>query len=424
MQINGFLWSAQQMICTKALAVSDLDTLRSIVLSSPICHKAYLMVREELLHTILKASYGEFLDLSEAIIAVRSKDLWLEHHEEQAIALLDRWRRREEIKQFFPTLAAQLYQPGDLEETIKLLRFHTILQFFFEDYTMNLPRPSWIEPARWKQELPIKMSKNEKCRFMRALCRLQIYGNIFGPPEDRKHLCLPAGDLSSDEKLFRLFLGAMPPWEYHEMGCVGSYLQTKYDPVFEKVSTGLRDAMKNDQGRFFWDVLSDDECPPPAVIDRVEDLPQIPTYAAALTFMGPDFLYRALHSTPIPQRNLVIGNLNRSFFPVFDGNFPIWYERIPFTDPADRHYVRHFEQFWSTLPPLEQPNLSWRKLGLVPHTPEQTLENALDMDNDQNLENEWPWGFALWDDARLKKWDAPLLIEGRGDAPLLLLTAP
>jgi hypothetical protein len=209
------------------------------------------VVREELLYEILKGNYGEFLDLSEAIIAIRSKELWLAHHEKQAIALLDRWRRREEIRQSYPALAAELYQPGDVEEIVKLLRFHKILQFFFEDYTINMPRPSWIEPARWQQELPLTMSDVERCRFMRALCRLQIYSNIFGPPRDRKRPRVPASNFSSDEKSFRLFLGAMPPWEYHEMGCVWSYLQTKYDPVFQKISTEFRDAMINNQGRFF-----------------------------------------------------------------------------------------------------------------------------------------------------------------------------
>lgn len=173
---------------------------------------------------------------------------------------------------------------------------------------------------------------------------------------------------------------------------------------------------------FLGNVLSDDECPP-SVIDRVKDLPLISEYITALTFMAPDFLYRVLQSTPILQRNLVLGNLNSAFHSVFDGRLPNWHQRIPFTDPADRHYVRHFEHFWSTLPPLQQPNLGWRKLGLVPHTPEQELEYALDRDSDQPLANEWSWGCALWDDARLKRWKAPLLEEGRGDAPLLLLTA-
>jgi hypothetical protein len=387
------------------------------------------MVRQNVLHNILRRGYGEFLDLSEAITAIRSKGLLLEHHEEEAIGLLDRWRRREEIRQYSPTLAAGLYQPGDLEETINVLQLLKKLQFFYEDYTINLPRPPWIDPAQWKREVPLKMSDNEKCRFMRALCRLQMYANILGPPEmsgqwrEREGQVL-FDNYVTDEKHYRLFLGVLPPWEVHEMGCVWSYLMSKYNPVFEKISDGLREAMKNEPSRFFWDVLPDDECPPPAIIDTVADLRLLPTYTEVLASLGPDFLYRVLHTTSIPQRNMVIANLNTAYLSPLDGWFPTWEDRMPLTDPADRHCVRNFEQFWSTLPPIDQPNLGWRKLGLVPHSPEQELEDALNTYSDQNLEKEWPWGYALWDDVRLKKWEAPLLRDGRGDAPLLLLPAP
>lgn len=414
--------------------ISDLDTLKSIVLSSPICHRVYLTVRHELLHNILKEQYGAILDLSEAITAIRSKGLHLQYHEDQAIAILDNWRRRGETRQSSSTLIARVDQPDGLEEIIKLLHLHKKLHFFLEDYTINVSRPSWIDPAQWEQELPIKMSNNEKRRFMRALCRLQIHANIFGPVEDGLSQYLQLGRLGNrfdGEKGYRLFFGAMPPWEYQEMGCVWSYLTTKYSPVFKKISDDLRDAMKSAQSQFFWDVLSSDDCPPSAVIDTVEDLKTLPKYTGKLTSRGPDFLYRVLHAEPVPQRNMLIGNIDTSHRPFIGIYIPGWDYRYPFTEPADRHEVRNFEQFWSTLPTIDQPNLGWRELGLIPHTPEQELEDALFEENEQNLEEkEWSWGYALWDDARLKEWKAPLvrdesLYARRINAPPpLLLTAP
>jgi hypothetical protein len=370
-------------------------------------------------------SYEGFLDLAEAITAIRSTGLWLEHRGEEAIALLDRWRRREEIGQYFPTSVGRVDQPDDVEEIIKLLQLHKKLQFFLEDYTINVLRPPWTDLAQWERELPIRFSDNEKRRFMRALCRLQIYANIFGPPEDGQPHRVPINNYFEEEKAFRLFLGAMPPWEQHEIGCVWSYLMTKYDPIFKKISHDLSEAMKdNAKSRFFWDVLSDEECPPAGVVETVDHLRLLPRFTKTLTSLGPDFLYRVLHATPVPQRNMVIANLNSAYSPLLGEWTPNFYARIPFIDPADRHEVRHFEQFWSTLPPIDQPNIGWRKLGLIPHSPEQVLEDALNIDNEENLEKEWPWGFALWDDVRLKKWEAPLLRDGRGDAPLLLLPAP
>jgi hypothetical protein len=74
--------------------------------------------------------------------------------------------------------------------------------------------------------------------------------------------------------------------------------------------------------------------------------------------------------------------------------------------------------------------MGWRELGLIPHTSEQQLEDALFEENEQNLEEkEWSWGYALWDDARLNEWKAPLvrdlsLLSGRVNAHLFLPTAP
>jgi hypothetical protein len=384
--------------------------------------------------------YGAILDLSEAITAIRSKGLLLEYHKDQAIVVLDNWRRRGETRQSSSTPITRVDRPDGLEEIIKLLQFHKKLHFFLEDYTMNLPRPPWIDPAQWEQELPIKMSDTEKRRFMRALCRLQTHAHIFGPPEGlprpedtslypqphHEHI----GNMYEDEPAYRLFFGAMPPWEYQEMGCVWSYLLTKYDPVIKNISNDLRDAMKNAKSQFFWNELGD-ECPPSAVIDTVHDLKTLPDYTENLTSLGPDFLYRVLHAAKIPQRNMVIGNLNTSHWAFIGLGIGSWDNRIPFTEPADRHQVRNFEQFWSTLPPIDQPNLGWRELGLIPHTPEQELEDVLFEENERNLEDkEWSWGYALWDDARLNEWKAPLVRDESlyarriNPPPPLLLTAP
>ncbi|KAJ5174470.1 uncharacterized protein N7482_000347 [Penicillium canariense] len=403
--------------------ISDWESLRSIVLSSPTCHRAYLASRHELLYNILKRQYGQLLDLPEAITAIRSKGLYLHHNEEEAIALLDRWRRRDEISRWSLTLT----EPIGLEEVIKLLHLHKQLQFFLEDYSTNIPRPSWMDPAQWEHELPLKMSDCEKRRFLRALYRLYTHANIFGLPE--VHPQSNSIDNGFDnEQAYRLFFGAMPPWEYQEIGCVWSYLMTQYGSVFNEISHALRNAMRDTESRFFGDVLPDNECPPSGVVDTVDHLEKLPKYAQSLTSVGPDFLYRVLHAKPLHRRNLVIANL-RTYRPLMGCWLLNWVFRVPFTDPADRYDVPYFKLFWSTLPPIDQPNLGWKRLGLMPHTPEQQLEDVLEM-NEEALEQEWPWGYALWDDSRLKAWKAPLLKDRRGYAqiaaapPLLLLTAP
>ena len=80
---------------------------------------------------------------------------------------------------------------------------------------------------------------------------------------------------------------------------------------------------------------------------------------------------------------------------------------VPLIYPADRHAVQDHEHLWSTLPYIEQPNLGWRRMHLLPETPKQTFEDAIDLKGrDEAL---WSWGFAIFDDERLTAWKAPLL---------------
>ena len=66
----------------------DGDTLKSIVHASPGYHQAYLVVRQELLECLVKYQYTGFLDMAEALTAVRSKGVL-----ENVVSLLDKWRR-------------------------------------------------------------------------------------------------------------------------------------------------------------------------------------------------------------------------------------------------------------------------------------------------------------------------------------------
>lgn len=79
-------------------------------------------------------------------------------------------------------------------------------------------------------------------------------------------------------------------------------------------------------------------------------------------------------------------------------------EMLPLIYPADRHAVKDFDQFWTTLPPLERPNLAWKNVYLWAHNPGDNFEEAVDIHPDQTG---WDWGIAIWDDERLKSWETP-----------------
>lgn len=160
--------------------INDRDTLKVLVLSSRTCHTTYLRVREEVLSSILRRQYDEFLPLSEGIAAIQSKNLHMPHNKEKAIALLDSWRRSEEISSLALTSGPQPNEPTSLHEIIELLNLHKEINFFLEDYSTNAPQPPWIDPGQWPSRyLPLRLSHMEKRRFARALCRLLACQHIW-----------------------------------------------------------------------------------------------------------------------------------------------------------------------------------------------------------------------------------------------------
>lgn len=248
-----------------------------------------------------------------------------------------------------------------------------------------------------------------------------------GHPCDRNEWLTYEG-YDSQEEEYRLLFGVIPPWEYEEMGCVWKYLMGKYEPITREISDDLRQLAGDTPHVSFSQILPEDERPEGGAIDCVNDLGIFPDYLDAFTSIGPDFLYRALHTSRRRRRKMVTKNMDSSTISFIGWSLGIsWDERLPFLDPAARHEIQNFEQFWSTLPPIEQPNLGWRKAWLLPHSSEDSLPEALNLH--RNPETDWTWGYALWDGKRLKEWKAPML-ENAGPghqpvaAPLLLLPAP
>lgn len=327
-----------------------------------------------------------------------------------------------------------------MEEAIELLCLHKKLSFFLDDYFVNSPKPPNVPVSQWGSEyLPLKFSSLERRRILRAVCRLQIMKNIFGDTaycfkrnlceicgsrptwqrgETTKVLWNPPPDIDLGalrESAYRLFYGTMPPWEYEEMGCVFTYLRTKVEVVLEEMANEFRQLMKDRHG-WFHDVLPKEERPPEALgVDELEDLPRISkSHSNGIAGLGPEFLFRILHLGGLARRNLVITNF-RDFWP--GPWIGLWLDvpfedRFPFTEPADQYDIPGFESFWSTLPPIEQPTTGWKKAWIPPHEEYEDLEEAM---NFRKSEEYWDWGYALWDQERLREWKA-LFVEDDTEA--------
>ncbi|KAI9040667.1 uncharacterized protein KD926_007883 [Aspergillus affinis] len=411
--------------------VPDGGTLKSLVHASPGYHQVYLAVRNPLLRLLVKRQYNGFLDLAEALTAIRSKGVRYAYQDEKVICLLDNWRRRNEIRQIGQSSSNRLDEPDSLEETIKLLHFHKMLRFFLEGFSNNAPRPPFIEPVQWEREyLPLSLSVSEKRRFLRAICRFQILKNIFGEPVQcldhpecdtcgdwGKYWQLKVDDVSVDSEVVRveayhLFYGPMPLWEHDELGSVFGYLITKIEGIAKEIANDLRQLSKNTPCEFFWDIFAEEQrLPAGCDIDSERDLVHFDQHYEGLAGLGPEFIYHILHMDRLSRRNIVCVN-TRGFWP---GPF-IGYGvelsqsiQFPFIDPADRLDSPNFEQFWSTLLPLEQPTVGWKKAWLLPLSQGDNLDDS--MNHDREKDKDWDWSYALWDERRLKEWKAPLVEE-------------
>lgn len=205
----------------------------------------------------------------------------------------------------------------------------------------------------------------------------------------------------------------MPPWEFQEIGCVWAYLTTLFDHIYKEISAGLyelveKHATRDDWAHDLFVELPEDVQPPWwNGVNRLANVENIWEFSRSLAAMGPEFVYRLLHGTPLIQRDMVILNGNDDVVNCFPGLYISEEHMVPLIYPADRHAVQDHEHLWSTLPYIEQPNLGWRRMHLLPETPKQTFEDAIDLKGrDEAL---WSWGFAIFDDERLTAWKAPLL---------------
>lgn len=227
--------------------ISDFETLRSIVLASPACHRAYLIVRQDILLNFVKQRYDQEA-LAEAIVAVRSKGVYAENPEnrEKIVALLDCYRPRSSTQEIIrESESRKTNEPTSLEEMVELLHLHKVATFFLQDFCLHAPCPPWIESAKWIPEIfPLTPNDIEKGKFLRAIYRLQTYCNIFGAPE---HFQTYPGAAPfprnkwreartfSDVEVRDLCFAGLPVWELRPLNHIWIYLRDKYVAIFQEI---------------------------------------------------------------------------------------------------------------------------------------------------------------------------------------------
>ncbi|GFF55003.1 hypothetical protein IFM51744_08517 [Aspergillus udagawae] len=406
--------------------IDDLDSLRSLVFASPTYHRAYQLVRQELLYTLLQRSYNGLVDIADAVAAVRSRGLYAVKLSNRAkiIAVLDSRRRSEEIRRLRLSSWPFPDEPADIEETTQLLHLHRMATFLLDDYSRTAARPEWMDLEEWKNEIPLTLSRMEQRRFLRAFYRMQIYGNIFG------HIEIPLGadDVEeendwfadtrgrtptfTDEETWRLFFGPMAPWEVEEFSCFWQHCYHRWTDPYREIAKSLAAYAAN--GVIWFSDLPPEERPP---LNRCGlDVDHLPVHEneqrKILAHMVPTFLVKMLREPDFrTRRDLLLANtviLNHSFVDYWPK--PNWEDpgALPLLYPADRFNfgtdVSGLKAYLETLPPHERPNIAWtqRWLDAALEYP-QVFE---DMYSYAPYCRCWEWGYAIWDEERLIEWDA------------------
>lgn len=235
-------------------AVPDTESLLSAASASRTIYSVYFMARRELHVSLLEEKYEEIsLDLNEAIAAVRSKGLGMRRHQEEAVAVLDDWRRRQET-------SVRVKRSLSIEEIKELYKLQMEILFFLQDYDFWVLRFGiFAEHGPWRfsrSYVCAHLNEREKHRFTTALCRLATHANIFGrnqeavkfAPTHKDHN--DWGEVISQEDAWGLFFGTIPPWEYEAMASVWLYLVFGWDSVHIIVRRQLEKIKNSDPKDF------------------------------------------------------------------------------------------------------------------------------------------------------------------------------
>ena len=119
-----------------------------------------------------------------------------------------------------------------------------------------------------------------------------------------------------------------------------------FDPIYEEVTAGLYDLVekhmsKDDPMYRFFDWLPEDVRPPPGGMETLESLGNLPYQSKSLASLGPEFVYRLLHGTPLIRRDMVKLNTEEDILNSFPPSW-MWEE--------DKRVSAHLFPFTATRP--------------------------------------------------------------------------
>ncbi|KAJ5629952.1 hypothetical protein N7528_003609 [Penicillium herquei] len=412
--------------------IPDLPSLQSFAFTSPVIYEAFQYAFSGSFTAHVKKSYAAFgLNLKEPIAAVRSKGLYYAYKKPEATALINAWGQNDAADESQSAQFTPIDKPRDKTETIELCYLYERLLFFRKDFETEVPKPEWMYHKYWIEELPLSLSLLEQHRLLRALCRLEIHANIFGPMEEKPFSRNSLFDVKkaryynnweaeseSDDphhEAASLFFGKMTHWEYEEMSSLIPYLKSIYTCLYENMHAELQQIQWPSSETTFPVNFHSFHLPPNSrmrlPLREITDMASLEFgrhRTASLVAYGPNFLYRLLVTDDSWfRRDMILANFVPTIRPwIFDGTLNVIDHAYQFCrwslDPNNDLSV--FESFWETLPPHDRPNPAWLDVlrnEVATHnmhgSPGVHIPSSLQLDGD--------WAVAIWDRERLQKWE-------------------
>ncbi|GAM38582.1 hypothetical protein TCE0_033f09416 [Talaromyces pinophilus] len=422
----------------------NLQSIHALTRASTKYFQTYTQFRSQVLYDLLRRQHNDEVNITEAVVAMRSEGVIAEdiRNRDKIINLLD--CRRCGTKESKTRFRADSFTT---DEIMKMMKMHESAIYFMEDYAATLPAPSWWDHKSRKWESPMIFSHTERARFFRAFYRLQTWCHIFGQPEYGRHfsssspssfptpfsagLERPSENEWTDrtftlEQAWRLIWGTMPPWEIEEVGSLLDYFMSKYIQVFQEITTALINGYRpgnsatDAESAPSSDILDDapiGTLPLGTPIHMIYELRGDP-WSLAITFrysmieIGPYFLYKILQQ-PYEDRHIAVSNNLRSVFTT-----KLWEvtglndeQKLPLVSPADRYERADLATFLTAVHALEKPNKCWIRHWAGSERqihPDLWLRNGIGHYSSYPTMNrrEWKWGYVLWDDERLERWNA------------------
>jgi hypothetical protein len=198
--------------------VTDISTLRSLVLSSSTIYKSYIGQRRDILAAVLRNDMSPEIYLEARSVYKASTipgptqgEEWMSH-----VRLFLEAYGREQKSSVGPPC-----DTPHLNELVSMTKRHILVGAIGSEYTAStLPKT----PGAKQVEGPL--SPNEKRRIHRALYRYELFCILFASSMTFERPYFEYDDIAT------LFLEALKEWEVEEIACISEYLFNRWVEIF------------------------------------------------------------------------------------------------------------------------------------------------------------------------------------------------